>query len=156
MTVLHLWGKLLIQIALRYCCRCIAWNIFSFLFLSGRVFSSLPEKRENENKVFYILSPKNGSENKGVFFLPEKTGVKIKFFIFSPWKNTGGRENVFFLISTPQRAAVKIILVILFVKKGYGLVSARSRPYHTWPLEAEFDMAGFSQTPGRISFLQRG
>ena len=34
----------------------------------------------------------------------------------------------------------EIILVILFVKKGYDLVSARSQAYHTRP-EAEFDMA---------------
>ena len=36
-----------------------------------------------------------------------------------------------------------IILVILLVKKGYGLVSARSQLYHTRP-ETECDTAGVS------------
>ena len=43
-----------------------------------------------------------------------------------------------------QVSTIKTILVILFVKKGYGLVSARSQPL------ASCDMASFSQTPGRI------
>ena len=71
--------------------------------------------------------------------------------------------------------------VTLFVKNGYGLVSARSQPYHTRPEaegggggelminplpslsqpyhtwhQASRDMAGFSQAPGRTPFLQRG
>ena len=37
------------------------------------------------------------------------------------------------------------------VKKGYGLVSARSQPYRTQP-PASCDTAGFSQIPGRIPF----
>ena len=45
--------------------------------------------------------------------------------------------------------------VTIFVKKGYGLVFVRSQPYHTWP-DASCYMAGFSQTSGRIPFLQRG
>ena len=40
--------------------------------------------------------------------------------------------------------------VILLVKKGYGLVSAFSKPYRTRP------EAGFTQIPGRIPFLQVG
>ena len=48
-----------------------------------------------------------------------------------------------------------ILLVILLVKKGYGLVSAWSQPYRTRP-EAEFDTAGWTQIPGRIPFLQGG
>ena len=41
------------------------------------------------------------------------------------------------------------------LKKGYGLVSARSQPYCTRP-EAKCDMAGLMHTPGRISSIQRG
>ena len=39
------------------------------------------------------------------------------------------------------RVKLMIILVILLVKKGYGLVSARSQPYRTRP-EAVCDTAG--------------
>ena len=48
---------------------------------------------------------------------------------------------------------IRILLVICFVKKGYGLVTACSASHND---EAECDMAGFSQTPGRIPFLQSG
>ena len=41
-----------------------------------------------------------------------------------------------FVLKVKDICTNKILLVILLVKKGYGLVSARSQPYRTRP-EAE-------------------
>ena len=45
--------------------------------------------------------------------------------------------------------------VILLVKKGYGLVSAFSQPYRTWP-PASCDSAGFIAIEPAISHLASG
>ena len=59
---------------------------------------------------------------------------------------------VLIVIQNPYRVGegADYKFVTLYVKKGYGLVSARSQPYRI-----RQDMDGFSQTPGRIPFFSK-